>query len=62
MRSESKVEEMLGCLWWVLGFLALQNEYPIDAIIFFIKGSLDHLTSIVFAVKESQKEKGGRNG
>jgi hypothetical protein len=57
MKSESKVEEIISALWFILGAL-LWHRAP-DWIVYSIwtKAALDTFDSIRFAIKEIRAEK-----
>lgn len=55
--SRSMAEEVIGCLWLIMAFVALCAECPKWVFIpLFIKGGSDLITSIKFAIIESKQD------
>lgn len=55
--SESKIEEVLMLLSFIVSLLAYQNEFILMAQIFFAKGAFDLGCAGYYAHKELKKEK-----
>lgn len=57
MKSISRQEEIIGCLWLIMAFTALGAGCPKWVfILLFVKGVLDQLASIRHAAKEIREE------
>ena len=54
--SESKIEEIIMLLTFILCFLAYQNEFIVIAYMLLFKGSLDLLCVIYCAYKTIRKK------
>jgi len=54
--SNSKQEELIGVLWLIAGICALGFDYVFWGWVLIVKGSIDQLYSIFFAIKSFGSE------